>query len=191
MTRKPTETLLGSWPLRQTSLQVFGRFRRRGIRRHLRRRCRRLHRHPCWRFLLLPAPSWLRWPTTLSALGLVATIFLVQFWMAGGHKIYNSTMVQTITVITDYCHLWSAFCFGNWGHNVGIGICKQRSDSTSQMDISYRNPVWNPVFLNAYVFEHLTFHHTLILLKVLEPPGQWYSDIPILSLSAISGHYSM
>ena len=37
----------------------------------------------------------------------------------------------------------------------------------------------------AYVFEHLTFHHTLILFKVLEPPGQWYSDIPILSLSAI------
>jgi hypothetical protein len=114
MTRKPTETLLGSWPLRQTSLQVFGRFRRRGIRRHLRQRRRRLHRHPFRRFLLLPAPSWLRWPTTLSALGLVATIFLVQFWMAGGHKIYNSTMVQTITVITDYCHLWSAFCFGNW-----------------------------------------------------------------------------
>lgn len=24
----------------------------------------------------------------------------------------------------------------------------------------------------AYVFEHLTFHHTLILFKVLEPPGQ-------------------
>lgn len=46
------------------------------------------------------------------------------------------------------------------GHNVGIGICKQRSDSTSQMDTSYCNPVWNPVFLNGLCIRtpHISSH---------------------------------